>query len=106
MPIEIGHIEAIFRYPVKSMRGERLGEATLGWHGIEGDRRFAFRKIDDRGGFPGSPRASYPTWSCLRRSAVATIYLRMCARRMGASCQYSAKSWLQRLDGVTARPCR
>ena len=24
MPVEIGHVEAIFRYPVKSMRGEPL----------------------------------------------------------------------------------
>ena len=52
MSIEIGHIDAIFRYPVKSMRGERLEAATLGWHGLEGDRRLAFRRIDDRGGFP------------------------------------------------------
>src|SRR5947208_63290 len=52
MPIEIGHVEALFRYPVKSIGGERLDEATLGWHGLEGDRRLAFRKIDDRGGFP------------------------------------------------------
>jgi len=52
MPIEIGQIEAIFRYPVKSMRGEQLEAATLGWHGIEGDRRLAFRRVDERGGFP------------------------------------------------------
>jgi uncharacterized protein YcbX len=35
MPIEIGHVEAIFRYPVKSMGGERLDSAQLGWHGLE-----------------------------------------------------------------------
>lgn len=52
MAIEIGRIEAIFRYPVKSMRGEALDTATLGWHGIEGDRRLAFRRLDDPGGFP------------------------------------------------------
>jgi uncharacterized protein YcbX len=52
MPTEIGHIEALFRYPVKSMAGERLEKATIGWHGVEGDRRLALRKIDDRGGFP------------------------------------------------------
>jgi uncharacterized protein YcbX len=50
--IEIGQIEAIFRYPVKSMRGEPLGAATLGWHGLDGDRRLAFRRLDERGGFP------------------------------------------------------
>lgn len=52
MPIEIGQIEAIFRYPVKSMRGEPLDEGTLGWHGLDGDRRLAFRRLDERGGFP------------------------------------------------------
>jgi hypothetical protein len=52
MPVEIGQVEAIFRYPVKSMGGERLEAATLGWHGLEGDRRFAFRRMDDQGGFP------------------------------------------------------
>jgi uncharacterized protein YcbX len=52
MPIEIGQIEAIFRYPVKSMRGEQLDAATLGWHGLEGDRRFAFRRLDECGGSP------------------------------------------------------
>ena len=50
--MEIGHIEAIFRYPVKSMAGERLEAATLEWHGVDGDRRLAARRLDDRGGFP------------------------------------------------------
>jgi uncharacterized protein YcbX len=50
--IEIGRIEAIFRYPVKSMRGERLEAASLGFHGVDGDRRLALRKREDRGGFP------------------------------------------------------
>ncbi len=52
MPMDIGHVEAIFRYPVKSMGGERLEFAELGWHGLDGDRRLAFRRIDDRSGFP------------------------------------------------------
>ncbi len=52
MLIEIGQVEAIFRYPVKSMGGERLEEAQLGWHGLEGDRRLAFRRLEDRGGMP------------------------------------------------------
>ncbi|MEO8189555.1 MAG: MOSC N-terminal beta barrel domain-containing protein [Acidobacteriota bacterium] len=52
MSIEIGHVEAIFRYPVKSMGGERLEVARLGWHGLDGDRRLAFRRLDDRSGFP------------------------------------------------------
>src|ERR1700682_4730373 len=59
-PIEIGHVEAIFRYPVKSMGGERLEVAKLGWHGIDGDRRLAFRRIDDRGGFPWLSASQLP----------------------------------------------
>jgi uncharacterized protein len=34
------------------MAGERLETARLGWHGIEGDRRLALRRIDDRSEFP------------------------------------------------------
>jgi len=52
MLTEIGHVEAIFRYPVKSMRGERLDAAELGWHGLVGDRRLAFRRTNDCSGFP------------------------------------------------------
>jgi uncharacterized protein len=52
MLTEIGHVEAIFRYPVKSMGGERLEVAELGWYGLEGDRRLAFRRTDDRSGMP------------------------------------------------------
>ena len=52
MRIRIGDVEAIFRYPVKSMGGERLDVAELGWHGLEGDRRLAFRRVEDRSGFP------------------------------------------------------
>jgi uncharacterized protein len=50
--MKLGHISAIFRYPVKSMAGESLDVARLGWHGIEGDRRFAFRKLTDKSNFP------------------------------------------------------
>ena len=42
MGLEIGQVEAIFRYPLKSMRGGRLDSAELGWHGLESDRRVAF----------------------------------------------------------------
>ena len=60
MLIEIGHVEAIFRYPVKSMGGERLEGAMLGWHGLDGDRRLAFRRIDDRSGFPWLSASQLP----------------------------------------------
>jgi uncharacterized protein YcbX len=60
MLIEIGHVEAIFRYPVKSMGGERLEEAHLGWYGLEGDRRLAFRRMDDRSGMPWLTASKLP----------------------------------------------
>jgi uncharacterized protein len=60
MAIEIGQIEAIFRYPVKSMRGEPLDAATLGWHGLDGDRRLAFRRLEERGGFPWLTASKLP----------------------------------------------
>ena len=52
MSLEIGKIKSIFRYPVKSMAGVRLDRADLGWHGLSGDRRFAVRRLADKGGFP------------------------------------------------------
>ena len=60
MPVEIGHVEAIFRYPVKSMGGERLEAADLSWHGLEGDRRLAFRRMEDRSGFPWLTASKLP----------------------------------------------
>ncbi len=64
MKMELGHIEAIFRYPVKSMGGEPLETAQLGWHGLEGDRRLAFRKLEDRGGFPWLTASKLPDLLC------------------------------------------
>jgi uncharacterized protein YcbX len=58
--IELGHVEAIFRYPVKYMGGERLEAAELGWHGIDGDRRLAFRRVDDRSGMPWLTASKLP----------------------------------------------
>jgi MOSC domain-containing protein len=60
MPIELGQVEAIYRYPVKSMRGERLDSANLGWHGIEGDRRLAFRRMNERSEFPWLTASKLP----------------------------------------------
>ncbi len=58
--IELGQIEALFRYPVKSMRGESLEAATLGWHGLQGDRRLALRRLDERGDFPWLTASKLP----------------------------------------------
>jgi uncharacterized protein YcbX len=48
----IGHVCELVRYPIKSMAGTPADSAFLGWHGLQGDRRFAFRRIGDESGFP------------------------------------------------------
>ena len=58
--MELGRISAIFRYPVKSMAGELLDVARLSWHGIQGDRRLAFRRLTDKSGFPWLTASKLP----------------------------------------------
>ncbi len=48
----IGTVESLWRYPVKSMRGQELEEAFAGYSGIYGDRVFAFRSSANHKGFP------------------------------------------------------
>ena len=50
--IQLGIVHQLVRYPVKSMAGVATDSAFLGWHGLDGDRRFAFRRLDDKSGFP------------------------------------------------------
>jgi uncharacterized protein YcbX len=50
--IQVGRVCEIVRYPVKSMAGIPTSSAFLGWHGLDGDRRFAFRRVGDPSGFP------------------------------------------------------
>jgi len=52
MTIHLGHVHQLVRYPVKSMAGVPAQSAFLGWHGLQGDRRFAFRRLNDQSGFP------------------------------------------------------
>jgi uncharacterized protein len=49
---ELGRVCELVRYPIKSMAGTRTESAFLGWHGLDGDRRFAFRRLGDNSGFP------------------------------------------------------
>jgi uncharacterized protein YcbX len=48
----VGHVESLWRYPVKSMQGEQLREAFLGFAGVYGDRVYAFRSAAAPKGFP------------------------------------------------------
>jgi uncharacterized protein YcbX len=42
------------------MAGERLEIANLGWHGLDGDRRLALRRMDDHSGFPWLTASKLP----------------------------------------------
>jgi uncharacterized protein YcbX len=57
---KLGVIKSIYRYPVKSMAGELLTSAELGWHGIRGDRRFSFVRAGNMSGFPWLTASKMP----------------------------------------------
>ena len=49
----VGRVVALWRYPVKSMAAEQLDGAEVSWHGLAGDRRWAFIRDEQvRSGFP------------------------------------------------------
>jgi uncharacterized protein YcbX len=48
----VGRVESLWRYPVKSMRGEELEEAFVGFSGVYGDRLFAFKSSGRPAEFP------------------------------------------------------
>ncbi|MET0540604.1 MAG: MOSC domain-containing protein [Variovorax sp.] len=62
----VGRIVGLWRYPVKSMAGEPLAEAPVGWHGIAGDRRWAFVR-------EGAVQSGFP-WLTLRDRADLSHY--------------------------------
>lgn len=61
MRVRVGQVKSLFRYPVKSMAGLPLERARLGWHGLEGDRRFAFRRVAETTGFPWLTASRLPS---------------------------------------------
>lgn len=48
----VGHVESLWRYPVKSMAGEQVAEAFVGYAGVFGDRHCAFINAAAPAGFP------------------------------------------------------
>ncbi|HTE40991.1 MAG TPA: MOSC N-terminal beta barrel domain-containing protein, partial [Steroidobacteraceae bacterium] len=54
----VGHVVGLWRYPVKSMAAEALPSADVSWHGVTGDRRWAFIR-------PGVEQSGFP-WLTLR----------------------------------------
>lgn len=52
-PVPLGVVQRLSRYPVKSMAPEELARAEVSWHGVPGDRRWAFLRPDsEASGFP------------------------------------------------------
>src|SRR4051794_21040940 len=64
-------VAAIYRYPVKAMGGESLAAAELRWHGLEGDRRYAFVQSDHTGDFPWLTIRELPAMMLYRAGAAA-----------------------------------
>jgi len=54
----VGIVKELRRYPVKSMAAESLQSVSAGWHGLAGDRRWAFVR-------PGMERSGFP-WLTIR----------------------------------------
>lgn len=54
----VGRVVGLWRYPVKSMGAEALSEVAVSWHGLAGDRRWAFVR-------DGVPQSGFP-WLTLR----------------------------------------
>lgn len=42
----VGRVAAVLRYPVKSMAAEPVEDVDVSWHGLSGDRRWAFVRPD------------------------------------------------------------
>jgi len=49
---QVGTVKQLYRYPVKSMRGEALDEYFVGFSGVYGDRLYAYEQVGGSEGFP------------------------------------------------------
>ena len=67
MSNRVGRVVALWRYPVKSMGSEPLADAVVGWHGVPGDRRWAFVR-------PGMERSGFP-WLTIRELPEMAHYI-------------------------------
>jgi hypothetical protein len=66
----VGRVAQLWRYPVKSMRGEPVEAADVSWYGLAGDRRWAFVR-------PDSERESFPWLTLRERPEMATYRPRL-----------------------------
>ena len=59
----VGRVESVWRYPVKSMRGEELPEIFAGFAGVYGDRLFAFKSTATPAGLSSSVTPGLPSFA-------------------------------------------
>jgi uncharacterized protein YcbX len=80
----VGRVAAILRYPVKSMAAEPVEDVDVSWHGLAGDRRWAFVRPGLRSnGFPwltlrqrNDLNDYRPCWTEPERPAASTVVVR------------------------------
>ena len=60
----VGRVVGLWRYPVKSMAAEALAEVDVSWHGLAGDRRWAFIRH-------GVPHSGFPWLTIRERDAMS-----------------------------------
>jgi uncharacterized protein len=65
-PVYVGTIAALYIYPVKSMGGQLTEDAFVNWHGLDGDRKYAFVQDGDTSHFP---------WLTAREAPIMLHYL-------------------------------
>lgn len=63
---EVGRVVGLWRYPVKAMAAEALEAVDVSWHGLAGDRRWAFVR-------DGIPRSGFP-WMTIRERSEMCRY--------------------------------
>lgn len=67
--VHVGTVSGLWRFPVKSMAGEALPDAEIGWTGVAGDRKWAFGLVLGESGRWRSGRAGSAPWvRCVSRS--------------------------------------
>jgi uncharacterized protein YcbX len=64
---QVGRVLGLWRYPVKSMGAEALAEIEVSWHGLAGDRRWAFVR-------DGVPKSGFP-WLTIRERGDMSHYV-------------------------------
>jgi uncharacterized protein YcbX len=58
--MKVGHVRELATYPIKSMAGIFANDAVLERHGIPGDRRFGFRRMEIESDFPWLSASRFP----------------------------------------------